>query len=385
MTAGRNMDYCLAIDLGASSGRVIAGRAENGIITTEEIYRFKNEMTESDGHLIWDIENIVSRVRSGIAEARAKLGEPVSIAVDTWGVDYVLMKGDEPVFPCFAYRGGRTALSLRAVSELLPPETLYARTGIQFQPFNTIFQLYADKLSGRLDGATDFLMIPDYINYRLTGVKAHEYTNATTTGLINAVTRTWDYGIISALDLPLELFPEIRRPGEKLDGNIILCASHDTASAFESVDADENTIILSSGTWSLIGIKPRNPIISEKARLCNFTNEGGTDCIRFLKNIDGMYVINNVRNQYGLRYGETNAALEDAYNALARSYAQAAEELEEITDRTYNSVIIIGGGAHDERLNALTARYTGKTVDARPVEATAIGNLKIQMKACGMI
>jgi rhamnulokinase len=178
--------YYLAIDIGASSGRHIIGWEVNGTIKTDEVYRFPNGAQEVDGHLIWDMKRLLSEVKTGIAAAKAKYPKIESLSIDTWAVDYVLLQGDKPVQPCYAYRDSRTEAVIPQVHEIVPFEELYAHTGIQFQPFNTIYQLYADKLSGRLEGVTDFLMIPEYLMYQLTGAKAHEYTNATTTGLVSA-------------------------------------------------------------------------------------------------------------------------------------------------------------------------------------------------------
>lgn len=207
------MKQYLAIDIGASSGRHIVGRIEGGKIVTQEVYRFPNGARQEDGHLVWDTAALLSSVKAGIAAAFAACGRIDSIAIDTWGVDYVLMRGEEEVLPCYAYRDGRTEQAIAAVHEIVPFAKLYERTGIQFQPFNTIYQLYADKCAGRLEGVTDFLMIPAWLTYKLTGVKAHEYTNATTTGLVNAETRAFDKEICAALGLPEHLFGETVQPG----------------------------------------------------------------------------------------------------------------------------------------------------------------------------
>ena len=194
------MKYYLAVDIGASSGRHIVGWQENGAVRTEEVYRFPNGVAELDGHLTWDIGALENHVRAGIGEALKRFPRIESLSVDTWGVDYVLLRGEEPVLPCYAYRDGRTEKVIPLVHEKIPFPELYRHTGIQFQPFNTIYQLYADKLDGRLDGVTDFQMIPEYLMYRLCGVKSHEYTNATTGGMVNAETGEYDSDIIAALE-----------------------------------------------------------------------------------------------------------------------------------------------------------------------------------------
>ena len=186
------MKHYLAIDIGASSGRHIVGWQENREIVTREVYRFPNGVTECDGHLTWDIAALESHVKAGIDEALKQYPKIESLSIDTWGVDYVLLRGDEPVLPCYAYRDGRTEAVIPQVHEKMLFAELYRRTGIQFQPFNTLYQLYADKLARRLEQATDFLMMPEYLMYRLCGVKSHEYTNATTGGMVSAETGEYD-------------------------------------------------------------------------------------------------------------------------------------------------------------------------------------------------
>ena len=197
------MKYYLAIDIGASSGRHIVGWEEDGKIVTDEVFRFPNGAKNVEGHLEWDIESLFSSVKLGIGHALKKYPHICSLAIDTWAVDYVIMRGDKPLMPCYSYRDNRTAAVIDEVHAIVPFEELYKRTGIQFQSFNTIYQLYEDKMRGRLQGATDFLMVPEYLNYLLTGVIKKEYTNATTTGLLNAKTGEWDWDIIQTLGLPM--------------------------------------------------------------------------------------------------------------------------------------------------------------------------------------
>ncbi|MBQ7221784.1 MAG: rhamnulokinase [Synergistaceae bacterium] len=422
------MKYYLAVDIGASSGRHILGWKEDGQIKTRELYRFPNGVTEREGRLTWDIEALVSHVKAGIDKAIAECSDIVSLSVDTWGVDYVLMKGDSEVLPCYAYRDTRTEASIPEVHKMIPFEELYSKTGIQFQPFNTIYQLYADKMAGRLGGVTDFLMMPEYLLYKLCGVKSHEYTNATTGGMINASTGTYDTEIISRLGLPPELFCTLSQPGTKLGTykgiQCVLCASHDTASAVEGIPMEGDEIFISSGTWSLLGAKIHTPITSPESMKANYTNEGGVGYTRYLKNIMGMWLINRLRDELcaGKEFGEIvseaeastfdevvnaddkvflapesmKAAFDSqlsakpkdsagyfrcAYRSLAQSYKRAVEEMESITGKTYTSIYIVGGGAKNKFLNSLTEQATGKKVIALPIEATALGNLKIQMEA----
>ena len=205
------MKTYLAVDIGASSGRHIAGWMENGKLLTREVYRFPNGVCQRDGHLAWDLEALESHVRAGIDEALKQFPEIESLSVDTWGVDYVLLDGDRPILPCYAYRDSRTEAVIEKVHAKMPFEELYRRTGIQFQPFNTVYQLYADLEAGRLEKASSFLMVPEYLMYRLCGAESHEYTNATTGGMVSALTGEYDPGIIEALGLPGRLFRPLHR------------------------------------------------------------------------------------------------------------------------------------------------------------------------------
>ena len=422
------MKYYLAIDIGASSGRHIVGWRENGELRTKEVYRFPNGVLEQNGHLVWDVDTLLFHVKEGITAAKAEFPGIVSLSIDTWGVDYVLLRGNEEVRPVYAYRDSRTETVIPKVHEILPFAALYAKTGCQFQPFNSIYQLYADKLAGRLEGVTDFLMIPEYLLWRLCGVKSKEYTNATTTGMVNAETGEFDPEIISTLCLPAELFPKLQKPGTILgeyDGiKCVLCATHDTASAVEGIPMDGSQPYISSGTWSLLGVKTPKPITDDASRTANYSNEGGVGYNRYQKNIMGMWLVNELQKELcmGLGYaGIVNAAKESpcdvlidtnapeflspksmkaafdratggqlvsigdyfrcAYRSLAESYAEALAELEQNTGKTYEKLYIVGGGAKNELLNHLTAKATGKEVIALPIEATALGNLKIQMEA----
>ena len=272
------MKRYLAIDIGASSGRHIVGWKDNGELRTEEVYRFPNGVSETDGHLCWDTEALVSHVKTGIEKARERF-EIESLSIDTWGVDYVLLKGDETVYPMYAYRDGRTEAVIPEVHRRMAFSELYRRTGIQFQPFNTVYQLYADKIAGRLEGVTDFLMIPEYLLYRLCGAKSHEYTNATTGGMVSTKTGEYDPAIIEAMDLPRHLFRKLQQPGTVIGSyegiKAVLCATHDTGSAVEGIPMEGNHPYISSGTWSLLGVKTEKPINDEASRAANWSNEGG--------------------------------------------------------------------------------------------------------------
>ena len=227
----------LAIDIGASSGRHIVGWLEDGEVKTKEVYRFPNGVAERDGRLTWDVDALLGHVKAGIDKALDEFGALDSFSIDTWGCDYVLLRGAEDVRPCYAYRDNRTEAVISAAHKKVPFSELYAHTGCQFQPFNTVYQLCEDLERGRLEGVTDFLMMPEYLLWKLTGVKAKEYTNATTTGLVNAKTREFDLEIVQKLGLPEKLFPKLSQPGTAIgeyEGvKVVLCAAHDTASAVE--------------------------------------------------------------------------------------------------------------------------------------------------------
>ncbi len=422
------MNYYLAIDIGASSGRHIVGWQENGALQTKEVYRFPNGVTRLDGHLTWDIEALEGHVRAGIEVAKQEFGTIESLSIDTWGVDYVLLRGDEPVMPCYAYRDDRTEAVISMVHEKIAFSELYRRTGIQFQPFNTIYQLCADLEAGRLEGVTDFLMIPEYLMYRLSGTKAHEYTNATTGGMVNAETCAFDPEIIAALGLPEHLFCSLQQPGEvigKYEGiSVCLCATHDTGSAVEGIPMQGEQMYLSSGTWSLLGVKARKAVTTEESMQANWSNEGGVGYVRYQKNIMGMWLVNRLRDElcpntdftelvqaaeessfngqvdanandflapesmkaaFDQALGKESLSVGDyfrcAWRSLALCYKTAMEEIEQNTGKTYDALYIVGGGAKNAFLNRLTAEASGKKIIALPIEATALGNLAIQMKS----
>ena len=430
------MRYYLAIDIGASSGRHIVGWKDGGIIQTKEVYRFPNGVCDCGGSLTWDIAALVREVKRGIKAAFKEFPSIESLSIDTWGVDYVLLRGDEEVKPCYAYRDARTAAVIDQVHRKVPFSTLYSRTGSQFQPFNSVYQLCDDLQKGRLEGVTDVLMMPEYLMYKLTGVKAREFTNATTTGLINAKALEFDTDILDALGLPGHLFPKLSQPGAVLGMlapevaaeaggtcKVVLCATHDTGSAVEGIPMEGNQPYISSGTWSLLGVKTARPITDDGSRQANYSNEGGVGYNRYQKNIMGMWLVNELQKELcpdipfpqivelarestceltvdanapvflapkSMKSAfdqEANGALKTtgdyfrcAYRSLALSYKMALEELEANTGSKYERLYIVGGGAKNTFLNELTAQMTGKTVAALPIEATALGNLKVQME-----
>ncbi len=429
------MTYYLAIDIGASSGRHILSHIENERLVLEEIYRFDNNLTQSKYGLVWDIENLFSNVLNGIKKCKEIGKIPKNIAIDTWGVDYVLLdENKKEIEPCFCYRDSRTKAVVDEVESLVSPARLYTKTGIQKQNFNTIYQLYADKKCGRLEKAKYFLMMPEYLSFKLTGVCKNEYTNATTTGLVNANAKTWDSEIISVLGLPKELFGTLNTPSSFVgdlsadiqkavgfNSTVLFAPSHDTASAVFACPMQDDDLYISSGTWSLIGTEITEPILNDNARQLNFTNEGGINYrFRFLKNYMGMWLFQNIRRNLDksmtydeimslakkancYKYFDVNDStlvapknmivaigkligsddlgliLNSAYHSLAKSYNEAVTEIEAVTGKRFNAIHIVGGGCQDKYLNALTRDYTGKSVTAGPIEATATGNIVSQI------
>lgn len=427
--------YYLAVDIGASSGRHILSHIENGKLVLEEIYRFENNLVADETGLIWDIDSLFAEVLCGIKKCKEIGKIPKSIAIDTWGVDYVLLDGNrKEIKPCFCYRDSRTSAVIDEVESLVSPTELYAKTGIQKQNFNTIYQLYADKKNGRLQNAKYFLMMPEYLSFKLTGEIKNEYTNATTTGLVNANEKTWDTDIIYALGLTEVPFLPLSLPSshvgflsediQKAVGfncAVLFAPSHDTASAVCACPMKDNDLYISSGTWSLIGTEITEPILNDNARQLNFTNEGGMDYrFRFLENYMGMWLFQNIRRNLNksmtydemmtlamncgeYKYFDVNDStlvapknmidaigkligsddlgliLNSVYHSLAKSYSEAVSEIEAVTGKRFNAIHIVGGGCQDKYLNALTRDYTGKSVTAGPIEATATGNIVSQI------
>ena len=331
------MRHFLAIDIGASSGRHILGRRDDdGRLSLEEVFRFDNTQVERGGHACWDIESLFASVVAGMKACAAKGIIPESVAIDTWGVDYVLL--DEALKECsdaVAYRDKRTEGMIEAVAEVVPDTELYGRTGIQKMSFNTIYQLAALKREDpdSLARAAHFLMMPEYLNFRLTGKIVNDYTNATTTNLVNAAGCDWDWTIIERLGLPKRIFGQLSMPGtevgmlsEKIaqevgyQTKVILAASHDTASAYLAVPArDDNAVYISSGTWSLLGVENKEPITTEASREASFTNEGGYDHrYRYLKNIMGLWMVQSIRRELnGTAYVQGRGTGEAGAAALA--------------------------------------------------------------------
>ena len=437
--------YYLAIDIGASSGRHILGHMEDGKMVLEEMYRFPNGMTEENGQKSWNVKALFRAILEGMKKCKEAGKIPVSMGIDTWAVDYVLLdEQDQILGDTFGYRDSRTAGMDEEVYRLIPEKELYQRTGIQKQIFNTVFQLMAVKKAHPeyLEQARTFLMLPDYFHFLLTGEKRSEYTNATSTQLVNAETKDWDDEVISRLGYPREMFLPLSQPGTQVgvftkeiekevefSCQVVLPATHDTASAVMAVPCQEdNCLYISSGTWSLMGTENKKAICTEESRQKNFTNEGGYDFrYRYLKNIMGLWMIQSVRHeekdqysfaqlcemadecsdfpsrvfvnaqeflapesmteavrQYceksGQRVPETTGELAAViYQSLAKCYGETVQEIEQLTGEHYDTIHIVGGGANADYLNRLTASQSGRQVLAGPSEATAIGNLMAQM------
>ncbi len=440
--------YYLAIDIGASSGRHILGSIENGKIQLEEVYRFPNGMKEVDGSLCWDIEQLFVEIKQGLKKCK-ELGKiPSCMGIDTWAVDYVLLDKDNQVLgKTYGYRDKRTKGMDENVYETISLEDLYERTGIQKQVFNTIYQLMAAKEQEPdiLNRAETMLMIPDYFNFLLTGVKKTEYTNATTTQLVSPITKDWDRELIQLLGYPEKIFGKITVPGTVVGTftkeiqeeigfacDVVLPATHDTGSAVAAIPTTkEDALYISSGTWSLMGTELKQADTSAESRKANLTNEGGVDFrFRYLKNIMGLWMIQSVKKEFMQDYSfayicemaskqtipsivdcndemflapdsmieavkeycrSTNQQVPETeweiasviYNSLGQCYADTISEIEQQTKKVYDRIHIVGGGANADYLNQITAKATKRDVWAGPGEATAIGNLIVQMMAQG--
>ena len=313
--------YYLAVDIGASSGRLILGHLENGKMELEEVHRFENGMVKKDGELCWEFDRLFQEIKNGLKKCKEIGKIPVSMGVDTWGVDFVLMDKDDKVLGnTVGYRDHRNEGMDEEVYKTISLEDLYARTGIQKAIFNTVYQLMAVKTKHPeyLEQAETMLHVPDYFHYLLTGKKTCEYTEATTGQLVNAETKDWDYELIDKLGYPRKMFQKLIMPGTSVghfteevkaevgfDVEVVAPATHDTGSAVLAVPANaDDFIYISSGTWSLMGIEREKADCSKKSCEMNFTNEGGyAGRFRYLKNIMGLWMIQSVRHEYDDKYG----------------------------------------------------------------------------------
>ncbi|MDM5339551.1 rhamnulokinase [Fictibacillus enclensis] len=442
--------YCLAVDIGASSGRMIVGTIKAGKLELTEVHRFENNIVQKGQYSCWETDRLFQEIKEGIKKCKKQGIQPESIGIDTWAVDFVLLdENDDLLTDCVSYRDPRTDGIMEKVFEIFSKERLYLETGIQFQKFNTIYQLYSlqQNCPEVLEEAKSFLMIPEYFNFLLTGVKANEYTNASSTQLVNAFTKKWDDSLMDVLGIKKHMFHDIKMPKTvlgplkeelvaelEMNMKVILPATHDTGSAVISAPVQEDAIYISSGTWSLIGVENPFPICVTKALDYNFTNEGGIDHqFRFLKNSMGLWMIQEVKRNYQDEFtfaelacraqeevpfqaivdvnddrflkplnmikeiqlccretGQTvpstpGEVARCVFDSLAVSYKGAVEQIEEIFEKEFRQINVIGGGCQNEMLNQLIANVTGKEVYAGPIEATAIGNLAAQLIALGEV
>ncbi|HPF51918.1 MAG TPA: rhamnulokinase [Draconibacterium sp.] len=450
-----NNKYFLAFDLGASSGRAILGTLRNSHLELNEIHRFKNQMIRIHGSYYWNIYSLFEELKTGLKKCIQEHNiQPDSIGIDTWGVDYSLVSESGQLIGLpFAYRDHRTDNAMEAFFEILPKKETYLLSGIQFMQFNTLFQLFASNKEkhSRLQIAGSLLYTPDTLNYLFTGVRKNEYTIASTSQLLKPGRAEYEVRLLDAAGLKADLFEELILPGTEIGPILkeiqddtgsseipcIAVASHDTASAVVSVPATgENWAYLSSGTWSLLGIESKQPLVSEHTLAMNFTNEGGVDgTTRFLKNIMGMWLIQeckriwdekeilewqqivdmSIESEYFkclinpddpvfLNPGNMPIAVENyckqtgqsvpsnkgevarcIYDSLVLKYKFTIEQIESVTGNKIERLHIIGGGANNSMMNQLTADALGIPVFAGPTEATAIGNLMIQARAMGAV
>lgn len=451
----------LAVDIGGSSGRVVAGEFDGRTIALEEVYRFENGGSAANDRMYWDMLKQWDHIVNGASAATAKYGDRVvSLGLDTWGVDFGLLgKNDELISNPFHYRDPQLDGILEWGFERVSREEIFAQTGLQFMEINSLFQLLALKRreSPILDFAEHLLMIPDLFNWLLTGVKANEFTNATTTQLLNPRTGEWATGLMDRFGLPAKILGDIALPGTKLgklrpsvakeignnDLEVVLPGTHDTASAVMAVPSTEslsnqpNWCYISSGTWSLMGVEVANPIINDRCLELNFTNEGGVGgSVRVLKNITGLWIVQQCRQAWkedGSDYswgelvdlaaaskplqsfidpdhgsfgnpesmpvaiqqfcGNTAQSIPEtpgeivrcALESLALKYHSVLGMLESLTGSAIDLVHIVGGGTQNKLLCQMTADACQRQVVAGPMEATATGNLLVQLIANGAV
>jgi len=433
----------LAVDLGAESGRVMAVHFDGHSLQLEELHRFPNTTVSIHGTLYWDFIRLWGDVQAGIE--KGKSFNPASIGVDTWGVDFGLLdRQGELIGNPVHYRDKRTEGMMSATFAKVPKEEVFAQTGIQFMPINTLYQMVSlvEGGSPHLHIADTFLTAPDLLNYWLTGVKVCEFSNATTTQMFNPITKNWATSMLETLEIPTHVFPEVVHPGTRL-GNyagipVIAPACHDTGSAVAAMPTQsENFAYISSGTWSLVGLEVQEPIINEAALLANITNEGGVyNTYRLLKNVIGLWILHQCRQTWaaqGKRYGydqlvalaqkvpphqafidpnddrflppgnhpqkikdyctetgqavptNTGSIVRCVLESLALKYRYVLDILRELSQQPVDALHVGGGGAQNHLLNQLTANATGIPVVAGPIEATVIGNALVQFISLGEI
>lgn len=441
--------HYIACDLGAESGRVVLGTLADGKVALEEIHRFPNGPVAVNGSLRWDVLGLFDEIRTGLRKVSKRGVTIEGVSADSWGVDYVWVKGDEPLLTApYHYRDARTDGALERAFAVVPADDIFGETGIQFMTINTLYQLHADleQRPWTLKTAEQFLNIGDYFNFLLSGIMRAEESLASTTQLFDPVARRWSKTLIKKFGFPVLVFPDLVPSGTTLgslrealaaesgfaEAQVVASCSHDTGAAVAAVPAEgRHWAYISSGTWSLLGIERTKPIISEKSRQMNFTNEVGYGgSIRFLKNITGLWMLQECRRAWDRSdYGELMKLAERAeplkalidpdderfakrgnmpdriaafcretkqsvpagpgefarciFESLALLYRQTLEQMEEVTGEPIKTLHIVGGGSQNVLLNQLAANATGRMVIAGPVEATATGNILIQAIALG--
>lgn len=433
----------LAVDLGATSGRVAIGRVQSDSISLDVVHRFLHEvMPQKDGSLLWDWDLILGEVLKGLREA-VKKSDPISLAVDSWAVDFGFISPTHQYLPpIHAYRDPRNEVAFQELIQKIGKERIYSTTGIQFLPFNTIYQLYAARELPEYKNAAKFLMLPDLINFFFTQKVSSEVTNASSTQALNTRTRQWDRELIKSAGVRDDLFTDLHEPGaligvvsgfDELDGiNVVATASHDTAAAIAGVPFGnrQTEAYISSGTWSLVGVELDEPVLTPEAFAANVTNELGAEgTVRTLKNVTGMWLLEECRRTWQLegkdyemqkllelassaqgfetlidpndstfaapggmperirsyctKHGLTPPQTEGEYvfcilHSLAHTYKRTLDEISAVTGRSIEIIHILGGGSQIDLLNQLTANICGVTVKTGPVEATLFGNIAIQ-------
>ncbi|WP_099224707.1 rhamnulokinase [Listeria costaricensis] len=439
------MKMHVAVDIGASSGRLVLGEIKNNRLELTEIHRFKNGFTEKQGRCLWNIDQLFTEILAGLAKVRQEGVTKCTLSIDTWAVDYALVDvAGERIGEVVSYRDHRTDHTIDHVTAKLPADVIYQKTGIQFLPFNTLYQLYEED-PALLAKADKILFVPDYLGFLLTGEMRTEVTNASTSQMLNLKTRTFDEELLALSGVRKEQFAPFAEPGDFLgkvkpaltaeyglpETDVIVAPTHDTAAAVAGTPGvGTDWAYLSSGTWSLLGIESREPIVGQQAFAANYTNEWGVyGSYRFLKNIMGMWLVQEVARLLKGAYSfpelaalaekeeafqfffpplderflnpadmiqeiqaycrETGQAVPETpgqvtraiYDNLAICYTLQLRELMQLTGKTLSSLYIVGGGANVALLNQLTADLSGLRVFAGPTEATAIGNLAVQLIA----
>ncbi len=418
-----------AVDIGASGGRVMAGTVEGDGLHLEAVHRFPNGVADVDGHLRWNLTALVEEVRVGLA----RVPDAASIGIDTWGVDYGLLDDEgvllaEPI----AYRDDRTAKVIDEVHALVDPTELYGINGLQLLPFNTIYQLAAERQGPHWARAAHVVLLPDLIAHQLTGALGSELTNASTTGLLDVRRRQWSTDLLDRLGIPADRLPPIQPPGTvrgttDRGTEVTTIGSHDTASAVVAVPATtERFAYISSGTWSLVGLELDAPVLTEAARTANFTNELGVDGrTRFLRNVGGLWLLQECQRAWGRndlddllaaaaglpgdgpridvddpalippggmpeRIAEAAgrplsqpATVRCILDSLAAAHARTVQRAADLASTSVEVIHIVGGGSQNALLCQLTADAARLPVIAGPVEATALGNLAIQARTRG--